>query len=60
MSRENEKKVFPSDELRKSVDLWLQWDQCQSTREEIEQLKVLFFFLEFSLKFDMNNFLRKE
>jgi hypothetical protein len=41
MSNDQEKKGSPSDKLRKSVDLWLQWDQCQSTREEIEQLKVI-------------------
>jgi hypothetical protein len=46
MSNNKEKNESPSDELRKSVDLWLQWDQCQSTRKEIEQLKVKFFFLK--------------
>lgn len=38
------------DELTKSIDLWLQWDQCKETRQEIEQLKVKF-FLSFSTGF---------
>jgi hypothetical protein len=46
MSTDKDKNVSPSDELRKSVDLWLQWDQCESTRKEIEQLKVFIFFLD--------------
>ena len=44
MSEDNEKKTSsPSNELRKSIELWLEWDQCESTKKEIEQLKVLFF-----------------
>ena len=45
MSSDDEKKKdkkSPSDELLKSIDLWLQWDQCEATRKEIEQLKVIF------------------
>ena len=33
-------KKGPSSEVENSVGLWLKWDQCQSTRKEIEQLKV--------------------
>lgn len=29
-----------SNDLLKLIDLWLQWDQCETTRKEIEQLKV--------------------
>ncbi len=50
MSNDKEKNVSPSDELRKSVDLWLQWDQCESTRKEIEQLKVFIFIDKFVKK----------
>ncbi|CAF2044111.1 unnamed protein product [Rotaria magnacalcarata] len=39
MSSENERKNSPSDELLKLVELWLKWDQCEITRQEIEQLK---------------------
>ena len=41
MSSDKEKKKCPSDELLKSIELWLKWDQCEKTRKEIEQLKVL-------------------
>jgi hypothetical protein len=52
-SEENKekKKKSPSDELLKSIDLWLQWDQCEATRKEIEQLKVIFFQLIFFCHF---------
>jgi hypothetical protein len=42
LSGEKNEKKSPSDELLKSIDLWLQWDQCEVTRKEIEQLKVTF------------------
>jgi len=36
-----EKKISsPSEELLKSIDLWLKWDQCETTKKEIEELKV--------------------
>jgi hypothetical protein len=44
MSSNQEKNSSPSDELRKSIELWLKWDQCEATRKEIEQLKVFLFF----------------
>ncbi|CAF4478184.1 unnamed protein product, partial [Rotaria socialis] len=39
MSSEKERKKCPSDELLKLVELWLKWDQCEITRQEIEQLQ---------------------
>jgi len=42
MSSDKEKKTSPSDELLKSIELWLKWDQCETTRKEIQQLKVFF------------------
>ncbi|CAF1034333.1 unnamed protein product [Rotaria sordida] len=39
MSSDKETKKCPSDELLKLVELWLKWDQCETTRKEIEQLK---------------------
>jgi hypothetical protein len=42
MSSNKEKKSGPTDELLKSVELWLKWDQCETTKKEIEQLKVIF------------------
>jgi hypothetical protein len=42
MSSSEETKKSPSDELIKSIDLWLQWDQCEATINEIKQLKVKF------------------
>lgn len=43
MSSDKEQKTSPSDELLKSIELWLKWDQCESTKKEIEQLKVFIF-----------------
>ncbi|CAF1124970.1 unnamed protein product [Rotaria sp. Silwood1] len=39
MSSEKEIKKTPSDEVLKLTELWLKWDQCETTRKEIEQLK---------------------
>ncbi|CAF1413927.1 unnamed protein product [Adineta ricciae] len=39
MSSDQTKTSSPSDELLKSIDLWLKWDQCETTRKEIEELK---------------------
>ena len=55
MSAEEKKKTSPSAELEKSIELWLKWDQCQSTRKEIEQLKVFHFFS--SPMIEINHFL---
>jgi phosphoglucomutase/phosphopentomutase len=40
MSSGKEKISSPSEELLKSIDLWLKWDQCETTKKEIEQLKT--------------------
>jgi phosphomannomutase len=57
MSSDKEKKKSPSDELLKSIELWLKWDQCETTRKEIEQLKVSSFFFKY---FKINNFLKSQ
>jgi hypothetical protein len=44
MSSDQKKNSSPSDELRKSIELWLKWDQCETTKKEIEQLKVFIYF----------------
>ena len=30
----------PSESLTQSIRLWLNWDQCQTTRKQIEELEV--------------------
>ena len=40
--KNNDRDKCPSDELLKTIDLWLKWDQCEETRKQIEQLKVVF------------------
>jgi hypothetical protein len=42
--KKNDKNKCPPDELLKTIDLWLQWDQCEETRKQIEQLKVIFLY----------------
>ena len=32
----------PNEKLLKLIDLWFEWDQCEETRKEIEDLKVNF------------------
>jgi hypothetical protein len=44
MSSAKEGKTSPSEKLLKSVELWLKWDECETTKKEIEQLKVNFVF----------------
>ncbi|CAF1380804.1 unnamed protein product [Adineta steineri] len=39
MSSDKDKKSSPSEQLKKTVDLWLKWDQCEITKAEIEKLK---------------------
>lgn len=39
MSGEKNEKTKPSEELLKSIELWLNWDQCQQTKNEIQKLK---------------------
>ena len=43
-----DKDKLSTDKLLKLTDLWLQWDQCEATRKEIEQLKVTFTITPFS------------
>ena len=57
MSSDKETKTHPSDKLRKSIELWLKWDQCETTRKEIEQLKV--FFFNFFLNLKKNKFFKE-
>ncbi|CAF1577322.1 unnamed protein product, partial [Adineta steineri] len=40
MSSDKDKKSSPSEQLKKTVDLWLKWDQCEITKAEIEKLKT--------------------
>lgn len=41
MSSNKDIKKSPSNELLKLIELWLEWDQCETTKKEIEQLKVI-------------------
>lgn len=56
----SKKSSSPSNELLKLIELWLKWDQCQSTRNEIEQLKVDWIHLDKLILFCFLSFEKNE